>query len=166
MSADSKSIDDLHPVLAAKCRAHIAACAAAGIPIRVTFTYRSLATQTALYAQGRTTVGPNPTRQKPLGGTVTNAKAGQSFHNFHLAYDAVPIVLVALDKWGDTPAHQATTDHIWALYGKLAKDLGMRWGGDFKSINDRPHCEIDLGFTLAQLAAGALSDAAGTSHKA
>ena len=144
MTADSRSLDDLDPRVADMCRKHQAACTAAGIPFRVTFTYRSMATQDALYAQGRT---------KP-GKIVTNARAGFSYHNFHLAYDATPECLLALPNWGDTPAHQHETDRVWALYGELGKQQGLRWGGDFHSIKDRPHMEASFGLGLAALRAG------------
>ena len=45
----------------------------------VTSAYRSSAEQDKLYAQGRTTPGPR----------VTNARGGQSAHNFGLAIDVV-----------------------------------------------------------------------------
>lgn len=143
MTADSRSIDDLDPRVAAQCRAHMAACAQAGIPIKLTFTFRSFETQDALYAQGRT---------KP-GKIVTKAKGGQSLHNYKLAYDGVPIALLALPNWGDTPEHQKETDRIWALYGKLAEQQGLEWGGRWK-FKDRPHCQNTFGLTLAQLQAG------------
>jgi peptidoglycan L-alanyl-D-glutamate endopeptidase CwlK len=144
MTADSRSIDDLHPVVAAKCRAHVAACEAAGMPIAITFTYRSIETQNALYAQGRT---------KP-GKVVTNAKGGQSLHNYRLAYDGVPKKLLAYPNWGDTPAHQAEANAAWSLYAKLGKVQGLEWGGDWKSIKDRPHMQWTGGLTLAQLQQG------------
>jgi peptidoglycan L-alanyl-D-glutamate endopeptidase CwlK len=144
MSGDSRSLDDLHPIVKAKCLAHMAACEAAAIPISITFTYRSLETQAALYAQGRT---------KP-GKIVTNAKAGQSFHNFKLAYDGVPKKLLALPNWGDNPHDQTMANEAWALYGKLAEEQGLEWGGRWRTIKDRPHCQWTGGLTLAQLQQG------------
>lgn len=144
MSADSRSLDDLRPIVRAKCQAHMAACAAAGMPITITFTFRSLETQAALYAQGRT---------KP-GKIVTNARAGQSFHNFRLAYDGVPARLLSLPNWGDTPDHRIEAAGLWALYGHLAKLQGLEWGGEWRTIKDRPHCQWTGGFTLAQLQQG------------
>jgi peptidoglycan L-alanyl-D-glutamate endopeptidase CwlK len=141
---DSRRLEDLDPRVAEMCRRHLAACASAGIPATITFTYRSPATQDALYAQGRT---------KP-GRIVTNARAGSSFHNYGLAYDATPTALLQLPNWGDAPAYQKETDRIWALYGRLAREQGLRWGGDFKSIRDRPHCEWSGPLGLADLRAG------------
>ena len=52
------------------------------ITLRITMGYRTIKEQNDLYAQGRT---------KP-GNKVTNAKGGQSFHNFGLAVDLVELV--------------------------------------------------------------------------
>jgi peptidoglycan L-alanyl-D-glutamate endopeptidase CwlK len=144
MTADSRSLADLHPIVRAKCEAHMKACADAGMPIRITFTYRSNETQAALYAQGRT---------KP-GKIVTNAKAGQSFHNYRLAYDGVPEKLLVLPNWGDNKRDQHVADAAWALYAQLGKAQGLEWGGDWRTIKDRPHMQFTGGLTLAQLQQG------------
>jgi len=144
MSADSRNVADLEPKTRAIYEEHQRLCTAAGIPFTVTFTFRSIPTQNELYAQGRT---------KP-GKIVTNARGGQSFHNYRCAYDGTPTVLLKLPNWGDTPAHKKETDRIWALYGKLAVQAGGRWGGNFKSIKDRPHVEYPI--ALADLQAGKL----------
>lgn len=144
MMADSRSLSDLHPRVEGVARRLLAAAAKAGIPLTVTFTLRSIATQDALYAQGRTVPGK----------IVTNARAGFSFHNFGLALDVVPTELLALPNWGDTPAHQRRTDRLWEQVGALGKALGFRWGGDFHTIKDRPHFEWSGGLTLAELRAG------------
>lgn len=143
---DSRSLDDLQPQVRAMAEQLLAQCAAAGIPLTVTFTRRSMATQAALYAQGRTCAGC----------IVTNARPGHSFHNFGLALDVVPTELLRLPRWGDTPAHQAHTDALWAKVGTIGKALGFRWGGEFITIRDRPHFEWSGGLSLAQLRAGAL----------
>lgn len=141
---DSRSLDDLHPQVRAMAERLLADSAAAGIPLKVTFTLRSMAMQAALYAQGRTC----------LGAIVTNAKPGYSFHNFGLALDVVPTELLRLPRWGDTPAHQARTDALWARVGAIGKRLGFQWGGEFRSIRDRPHFEWSGGLTPADLRAG------------
>ncbi len=123
----------------------LADAAAAGIPLTVTFTLRSMATQAALYAQGRTCPGC----------VVTNARPGYSFHNYGLALDVVPTELFKLPNWGDTRAHQAHTDALWAKLGAIGLGVGFRWGGKFRSIRDRPHFEWSGELTLADLRAGA-----------
>lgn len=141
---DSRSLDDLEPHVRVMAEQLLARAKAAGIPLTVTFTRRSMAMQTALYAQGRTTPGP----------IVTDAKAGFSYHNFGLALDVVPTELLALKNWGDTPEHQVATDALWAKVGAIGKAIGFRWGGDFQTIKDRPHFEWSGGLTLADLPRG------------
>lgn len=84
----SNCLEDLHPDLLPLANEFLGKCKQAGLNITVTCTYRSGEEQDALYAQGRT---------KP-GNIVTNAKAGQSEHNFTIdgkpaskAFDIVPI---------------------------------------------------------------------------
>jgi peptidoglycan L-alanyl-D-glutamate endopeptidase CwlK len=142
--ADSRRLEDLHPRVRGMAERLLTDAKAAGIPLTVTFTLRSMETQAALYAQGRT---------KP-GKIVTNARAGYSFHNFGLALDVVPTELLKLPNWGDTKAHQKRTDELWRQIGAIGKAIGFRWGGDFKSIKDRPHFEWSGTLALADLRAG------------
>ena len=51
----SRDINDLDPVVAAKVRQWIGACAKAGIDIIITSTFRDFEAQGKLYAQGRGT---------------------------------------------------------------------------------------------------------------
>lgn len=52
-----------------------------GIKLRVAQATRTIAQQNALYAQGRTAPGR----------IVTNAKGGESYHNYGLAIDVIEI---------------------------------------------------------------------------
>jgi peptidoglycan L-alanyl-D-glutamate endopeptidase CwlK len=142
--ADSRKLEDLHPRVQAMARRLLDDAARAGIPLTVTFTLRSMETQAALYAQGRS---------KP-GKIVTNARPGYSFHNFGLALDVAPTELLKLPNWGDTLATQKRADALWAKLGAIGKAIGFRWGGDFVSIKDRPHFEWSGGLSLADLRAG------------
>ena len=141
---DSRSLDDLHPRVNVMAEALLARCAAAGIPLTVSYTLRSMERQAELYAQGRTAPGP----------IVTRARPGYSFHNYGLALDVVPTELLALPRWGDTPEHHARTDQLWRQVGVIGIALGFRWGGAFSRIRDRPHFEWSGGLTLADLRAG------------
>lgn len=142
---DSRNLADLDPRVRMMAQQLLERADRAGIPLVVTFTVRSLASQAALYAQGRSRPGH----------VVTNARAGYSFHNFGLALDVVPAELLALPHWGNTPDRQARTNALWESVSAIGKSLGFRWGGDFHSIIDRPHFEWSGGLTLAQLRAGA-----------
>lgn len=108
--------------------AFAAACAAEHIDILVTCTWRSPAEQERLYAQGRTAPGK----------VVTNARAGQSSHNFtvngkpaSLAFDIVP-----LD--GGKPIW-AASNPIWQRLGKLGQDAGLEWAGTWRRFREFPH---------------------------
>jgi len=72
----------IKPEFAARVRAWVEHCASEGIRVYIYCGYRSHAEQTALYARGRTAPGRK----------VTNAKAGQSYHNYGRAIDWVPLV--------------------------------------------------------------------------
>jgi peptidoglycan L-alanyl-D-glutamate endopeptidase CwlK len=132
---DSRKIEDLHPVVQDLCNKFIAKCQDAGIKVIITSTYRDNEKQTQLYNQGRTTSGK----------IVTNAKAGQSIHNYRLAFDFCPVV-DGKAAWQDTL--------LFIKCGKIGTDLGLKWGGNFKSIKDMPHFEYTNGLTLSDLQAG------------
>jgi peptidoglycan L-alanyl-D-glutamate endopeptidase CwlK len=152
---DSRSLADLHPTVRDMATRLLADAEHAGIPCVVTFTYRSLETQKMLYSLGRTLFrDPRDGKKFKPGQHVTNAPAGSSFHNYRLALDVLPKELAALPNWGDTPAHQARTNELWAKLGAIGKAIGFRWGGDFHSIKDRPHFEWSGALSLADLRAG------------
>ena len=92
--------------------------------------------QDALYAQGRT---------KP-GKIVTNAKGGQSNHNFGAAGD---FGVFKDGKYLDD-SKPAIADKIHREVGKIAKEHGIEWGGDWKTSKDYPHFEAPVNMTLAQ----------------
>lgn len=78
----SRSLDDLRPTFRLLANAWLQACQAASLDILVYCTLRSMQEQDELYAHGRTAPGA----------IVTNARAGQSAHNFGLALDFVPLL--------------------------------------------------------------------------
>jgi peptidoglycan L-alanyl-D-glutamate endopeptidase CwlK len=126
----SRKLEDLHPIVAAKAKQLIELAEAEGIEILVTSTLRTFEEQAELFAIGRT---------KP-GKKVTNAKPGQSWHNFGLAFDVVPLVN-GKPIW-DSP--------FWERIGALGKQVGLQWGGDFKTFKDKPHFEFHPNLTLAE----------------
>ncbi|ELS9139459.1 N-acetylmuramoyl-L-alanine amidase family protein [Listeria monocytogenes] len=97
-----------------------------GIYLCVAQGYRSKTEQNALYAQGRT---------KP-GSIVTNAKGGQSNHNFGVAVD---LCLYSSD--GKKVIWESTTSR-WKKVVAAMKAEGFKWGGDWKSFKDYPHFEL------------------------
>lgn len=131
---NSRKIEDLHPVVQELCNKHIASCKARGVTMHVTNTLRDAEYQAYLYSLGRT---------RP-GSIVTNAQLIGP-HGFGLAYDVVPVVN-GQAVWDN--------DKLWAITGEEGKKLGLTWGGDWKSIVDKPHFEYTGGLTAAQLRAG------------
>lgn len=121
----------LHPKIRDKAREFLVKAEKAGYKLRITSGLRTYAEQNALYAKGRTTSGS----------IVTNAKGGQSNHNFGTAFDVVPIVNGKAD-WNSKD---------WNKIGELGKSIGFAWGGDFKNLVDKPHFEMQFGLTLAEL---------------
>lgn len=127
-----RRINTLHPLIHAKAKEFIIrAEKELGIKLRVTSALRTWKEQNELYAQGRTKTGK----------IVTNAKGGQSLHNFGLALDVVEI------KNGKA----IWKNPNWNKIAALGKSIGFAWGGNFKSIKDKPHFEMRFGRSLAQL---------------
>ena len=132
---NSRDINDLDPRVASMCLALQDACRDAGIDLLITSTYRDNASQDALYAQGRTAPGK----------IVTNAKAGQSWHNYRLAFDMVPVVN-GKAVWNDAAT--------WERIGNLAESVGLEWAGRWKKFKETAHCQWTGGLTLKELQAG------------
>ena len=109
---------------------------AVGIDLLVTSTYRDGESQNALYAQGRTAPGK----------IVTNAKAGESFHNYRCAVDVVPLV-AGKPRWD-------VKDEVWQTIGKLGKEAGLEWAGDWVKFKETAHFQYTGGLSLAQLERG------------
>lgn len=132
----SRSLDDLHPAVKLKALAHIAECSKQGIELLVYCTYRDFESQNALYAQGRTTPG----------NIVTNARGGDSWHNWQCAYDCVPLV-------GGKAAWSNTT--LYQKIGAIGEDLGLEWAGRWTGkLKESAHFQYRCGLTLADLKAG------------
>lgn len=117
---NSRNIDDLLPGVCAMCRQFIEKCKEQGIAILITSTYRDMESQTALYEQGRT---------KP-GKIVTNAKCGQSFHNYRCAFDFVPLVN-GKAIWDDIS--------LITQCGEIGESVGLTWAGRWVTFKELLH---------------------------
>jgi peptidoglycan LD-endopeptidase CwlK len=136
---NSRSIDDLLPTVAAQAREHIARCHALGIDLLVTSTFRDSESQNVLYAQGRTVKGA----------IVTNARGGQSSHQYRIAYDVVAL-RNGKPVWGTF----GEDGKLWQSIGKIGKECGLEWAGEWKTFKEFPHFQNLGGLTLADLQAG------------
>lgn len=126
MGINSRNIDDLLPEVAAKCRAFLEKCAAAGLTVKITSTYRDYAEQAEIYAQGRS---------KP-GKIVTYARPGDSWHNHRRAFDFVVINNGRMD-WNDTKSF------------KKAQGIGKECG--LEPLNfELAHLQDRAGMTIKQ----------------
>ena len=134
----SRSLSDLNPKAREACLRWLDACKAAGIDVLVYCTYRSAAEQDGLYAIGRT---------KP-GKRVTNAKGGDSLHQYRVAWDAVPLQ-AGKPQW--------SADATYKRMGELAKALGIEWAGDWVGFKETAHFQFVEGYTLADFKAGAVA---------
>ena len=134
----SRSIEDLVPAVKTKALAHVAACKEAGIDLLIYCTYRDLESQDALYRQGRETTGA----------VVTNARGGESYHNWRCAYDCVALVQ-GKPQWGDSVLARQV--------GTIGELVGLEWSGRWAGkLKETAHFQYTGGFSLAQLQAGAV----------
>jgi peptidoglycan L-alanyl-D-glutamate endopeptidase CwlK len=117
-----KVIATLQPQVRPLARALVQKAARNGIQIKVISGLRTYAEQNALYAQGRTQPGRK----------VTNARGGYSNHNFGIAFDVG--VFEGTRYLGESPKYKAV--------GALGMELGLEWGGSWKSIVDEPHFQL------------------------
>lgn len=129
MSASKTGLD---PEFVKRLNRFEAALAKQGIKVVMTCGYRSIEEQNRLYAKGRTAPGS----------IVTKARGGYSWHNFALAADYAFVI-----------NGKVTWNGPWDLFGKIARQCGLEWGGDWKKFKDRPHVQWTNGKTLTQMRA-------------
>jgi len=93
---------------------------------------RSLKQQEDLWNKGRT---PESLAKKES--IVTNAKPGDSAHNWGCATDWCEFrpEFRNQDLWNKAN---------WAEFAAAVQKVGLIWGGNFSSIVDKPHCELPL----------------------
>lgn len=136
---NSRRVCDLHPSVQRRCNAFLEACAAEGTELLITSTYRDTESQNALYASGRTISGPR----------LTNAKAGQSYHNWRMAFDVVPL-RHGKPVWGTTGAD----GELWQRIGLIGESCDLEWAGRWSKFREFPHFQFTGGLTLADLQSG------------
>jgi len=105
-----------------------------GVRLRFSSVYRTNKEQDALYAK----------RPK-----VTNAKGGQSIHNYGLAFDIA--ILFDLDGNGTFETASWKQDKYFKLVVDFFKSKGYTWGGDWSSFKDNPHFQKDYGYNWRAL---------------
>lgn len=132
-------MDSLLPLVQRKLKEHQDLCAKHGLYFKVVSTYRSLEEQTKLYNRPFDKIDNDKDgKVDEADEKVTNAKAGQSFHNWKCAYDIAPLVK------GKVVYDEA----IMFAIGYYGQKVGLTWGGEFKKFPDYPHFELTLGYTF------------------
>lgn len=127
-----REINHLLPTVRDAAKAALAEIDGKGIKYVVTCTLRTHAEQAALYAQGRTTPGKK----------VTNANAGQSFHEYGVALDIYPIVNGKIDFSG---SHL----DVWKAIAEAFKKHGFEWAYEWKTFKEMPHFQMTNGKPLS-----------------
>ncbi|MXV37658.1 M15 family peptidase [Flavobacteriaceae bacterium Ap0902] len=103
--------------------------------VRISQGLRTFAEQDALYAQGRTKKGKK----------VTNARAGQSIHNYGLAVDIVLIIDGKTASWDIKTDWDNDRQSDWMEVVLIFKKHGWEWGGDWRNFKDMPHFQKTFG---------------------
>jgi len=112
----------IHPYLLHKVDFIIREANQKGINLRVVSGFRSLEKQQILYDQGRITKGS----------IVTYAPPGLSYHNHGWAVDVCEYKNGKL-YWESKQ---------WKEIGKIGKENGLVWGGDWTRFVDKPHLQL------------------------
>jgi peptidoglycan L-alanyl-D-glutamate endopeptidase CwlK len=109
--------------------------------VRIISGSRTYAEQDSLYAIGRTV----EMHRSP----VTNAKGGQSNHNFGVAWDVG--IFDATGRYLN--GSHAADEQAYSSLAATAKThvAALEWGGDWKSFKDRPHYQLATGKSAAQV---------------
>jgi len=137
---NSRNLSDLVPACKERAKMFLNLAKDAGIDLLVTSTYRDNESQSALFSQGRT---------KP-GAIVTNAKPGQSWHNWRCAFDVVPL-RNGKPVWGTS----GTDGDLWRKIGEMGESVGLEWAGRWTGkLREMAHFQYTGGLSLAELQSG------------
>jgi peptidoglycan L-alanyl-D-glutamate endopeptidase CwlK len=118
-----QSIRSLHPKAQEHARRFLSRVRASGLDVRIISGTRGYEEQNALYRRGRY---GNP------GPRVTNARGGQSNHNFGIAWD------IGIFDRGRYLSDSPDYDRI----SGIGLSDGLEWGGNWPSFPDRPHYQL------------------------
>lgn len=137
-------ITGLHPIVAESEKLLVRKAARRGIEVVITHDYRSIEEQNTLYNQGRSIAG----------NIVTNAKGGESYHNYGLAIDFALRTPEGDVVWDMERDDNGNGKADWLEVVDLAKELGFTWGGDWANFPDYPHLQMDFGLSINDLKRG------------
>ncbi|MGE8205356.1 M15 family metallopeptidase [Heyndrickxia sp. NPDC080065] len=140
---------ELNPIVKERTNQLIQQAAKKGITVVITDGFRSAKDQDQLYQKGRTVSG----------NIVTNAKGGESYHNYGLAVDFALKTPSGKIIWDMKYDGNKNSKPDWYEVVDLAKKLGFTWGGDWPKFKDYPHLQMDFGLSIADLQNGVKPDA-------
>lgn len=126
----------LQPDAQRKAREFLKATTALPLTYKIISGTRTYAEQDELFAHGRTKPGPR----------VTNARGGQSNHNFGIAWD---VGIFDNGKYLTGATHEEEQAYIDLGTHILANVTGLEWGGNWHDFVDRPHFQLTTGQTVA-----------------
>lgn len=111
-----------------------------GWSIKIISGSRTYVQQDALYEQGRSIDGS----------IVTNARGGQSLHNFGIAFD---IGIFDQDGKYIDDYMGSKADAYYVGIEKYGEQVGLQWGGNWKgSLQDDPHFQYNpLNLSLSDM---------------
>ncbi|PKR84538.1 peptidase M15 [Heyndrickxia camelliae] len=135
---------ELNPIVKERTNQLVEQAAKKGITVVITDGFRSAADQDQLYKKGRTVSG----------NIVTNAKGGESYHNYGLAIDFALKTTAGKVIWDMQYDGNKNGKSDWYEVVDLAKNLGFTWGGDWTKFKDYPHLQMDFGLSIADLQNG------------
>lgn len=156
----SRNISDLTKDMQAEANFVVYKCKENGVDLLIYCTLRSLEEQAVLFRSSDPTgvkvkAKIKKFRERGLGfladiieavgpqkytGWKTNAAPGESFHNYRMAFDAVPMLGgKAIWNYEDYPEG-------WDAYGQACKMVGLEWGGNWPAKHkDMPHAQLGKG---------------------
>ncbi len=123
-------LDALHPYFRDKVITLISLCKAKGIELAVVESYRTHSKQNEYKAMGK---------------KYTRTSGGKSKHQYGLAVDIVPMI-DSVAQWNNIK--------LWRKVGAIGEQLGLRWGGRWKSLYDPGHFEWTGGLSSYHLSMG------------
>ena len=135
---NSRNLNDLLAPIKTRAEKFMSLCLGNGIDVIITSTYRDAESQAVLFAQGRTAPGR----------IVTNARPGDSYHNWRCAFDVVPM-RNGKPIWDET-------DPIWSQVGAVGLACDLDWAGNWHGFREFPHFQYTGGLSLSDLKAGKL----------
>ncbi|SIS42745.1 M15 family metallopeptidase [Salimicrobium flavidum] len=148
LKRSTKNMGRVHPLIAIWGRTVIDTVYEEGIFAQITEGKRSYRRQASLYGQGRPGYEWRGKKYGSHGKIVTNAKPGQSIHNYGFALD-----FCLVDESGQQAVWIVNED--WRRVASVAKVLGFTWGGNWTTFQDYPHLEWTHGMSWKELANGA-----------